>query len=89
MRCVSLARCRAHSLRTAAFLEKYFDIPGNVAEDKADEEDREADDEGPEGIEEEHHEGKAEYGQDESSQNHQRELPILHEPETNLKSLRY
>ena len=58
-------------------MEKYFDIPGNVEEDKADE-DREADDAW------EGHAGKAEYEQDERSQNHQRKLPVLHEPETNL-----
>ena len=70
----------------AFWLEKYFDIPGNGEEDKADEEDREADGEEVEGNDEDSHAGKAEYEQDERSQNHRHEQPIHHEPETNLSS---
>ena len=73
-------------VHTAFRLEKYFDIPGNGEEDKADEEDREADGEEVEGNDEDSHAGKAEYEQDERSQNHRHEQPIHHEPETNLSS---
>ena len=61
-------------------------LPDKGEEQDASDDERQGDDEEAHGEDEDSHAGKAEYEQDERSQNHRNKQPIHHEPETNLSS---